>query len=388
MGVVYKATDTVLERTVAVKTVNMSLEQEGADKYEARFYQEARAAAGLNHPNIVTVHDVGKSGDIIYMAMEYIEGVELRSLMSEGRRVGLAQAISIAAQIAEGLAYAHQRGVVHRDIKPANIMVVASGPVKITDFGIARRRTSSDLTQTGMLLGSPKYMSPEQVIGKRADHRSDLFSLGVILYEMVCGAAPFNGENITALMYQTVNFVPPNPSTLSSAVPAVLDHIVAKMLAKAVEDRYQDAQETARDLRDCERQLGLVSTTSTQSIRPLGEAPAPQLVAEHAKTVVMTQTVNRSREEDKSQAQTPSPSPAIGIAPTFNSMEATQRLAAMTGAGTWPPALEGRQSATQAVSALPRPANVGWRRRDWLLVGGATLLGLIVAGAVVRRDKP
>jgi len=385
MGVVYKATDTVLERIVAVKTVNMALEQDGSDKYEARFYQEARAAAGLNHPNIVTVHDVGKAGDIIYMAMEYIEGVELRSLMSEGRRVGLAQAISIAAQIAEGLAYAHQRGVVHRDIKPANIMVVANGPVKITDFGIARRRTSSDLTQTGMLLGSPKYMSPEQVIGKRADHRSDVFSLGVILYEMVCGAAPFNGENITALMYQTVNFVPPNPSTLSSAVPAVLDHIVAKMLAKAVEDRYQDAQETARDLRDCERQLGLVSTTSTQSIRPLNVAPVPQLVGEQAKTQVMQQTLNRSRDEDKAPAETP-PSPAIGVAPSFNSAEATQRLAAMTGAGTWPPPLEGRQSATQAVSALPRPANTGWRWRDWLLVGGAAVLGLIAAGVIVKRD--
>src|SRR3954463_15938674 len=128
MGVVYKATDTVLERTVAVKTVNMALEQEGSDKYEARFYQEARAAAGLNHTNIVTVHDVGKAGDVIFMAMEYIEGVELKTLISEGRPLRLPQAVSIAAQVAEGLAFAHQRGVVHRDIKPANIMVVANGP--------------------------------------------------------------------------------------------------------------------------------------------------------------------------------------------------------------------------------------------------------------------
>jgi serine/threonine-protein kinase len=242
-----------------------------------------------------------------------------------------------------------------------------------------------------MLLGSPKYMSPEQVIGKRADHRSDIFSLGVILYEMVCGAAPFNGENITALMYQTVNFVPPQPSTLSSTVPPMLDHIVAKMLAKTAEDRYPDAQEAARDLRECERQLAPPASATqppgaTQSIRPLGAAPAPQLAPEHARTVVMTQTVDRSREVDKAPVETP-PSPAIGIAPSFNSMEATQRLAAMTGAGTWPPPLEGRQSATQAVSALPQPTRTGWRRRDWLLVGGAALLGLIVAGAVTRRDK-
>src|SRR5258706_7367527 len=267
MGVVYKALDSVLERVVAVKTVNMALEQDGADRYEARFYQEAKAAAGLNHPNIVTVHDVGKAGEIVFMAMEYIEGVELRSLIGEGQRLGLAQAVGIAAQIAEGLAYAHLHGVVHRDIKPANIMVVPNGPVKITDFGIARRRVASDLTQTGMLLGSPKYMSPEQVIGKRADQRSDIFSLGVILYEMLCGAAPFNGENVTALMYQIVNFVPPAPSSVNDAVPQLADYIIAKMLAKPLEERYPDAAEVARDLRDCERQLA-GSTGDPQSTRP------------------------------------------------------------------------------------------------------------------------
>src|SRR5512134_3384025 len=127
MGVVYKATDTALERTVAVKTVNMTLERDGAEKYEARFYQEARAAGSLNHPNIVTVYDIGKAGDIAYMALELIDGVELRSLIGDGRRLPVAQAVSIAAQVAEGLAYAHTHGVVHRDIKPANVMVVANG---------------------------------------------------------------------------------------------------------------------------------------------------------------------------------------------------------------------------------------------------------------------
>jgi serine/threonine-protein kinase len=382
MGVVYKATDSVLERTVAVKTVNMTLEQDGADKYEARFYQEARAAAALNHPNIVTVHDVGKSGDVIFMAMEYIEGVELRSLMGEGQRVAVPQAVAIAAQIAEGLAYAHQHGVVHRDIKPANIMVLPNGPAKITDFGIARRRAASELTQTGMLLGSPKYMSPEQVIGKRADHRSDIFSLGVILYEMLCGVAPFNGENVTALMYQTVNFVPPPPSSVNSAVPEMLDFIVAKMLAKPVEERYPDAQEAARDLRECERQLA-ASMTGTQPPHGTlpGATPVPQIANAHARTVVLAQSVNRDRDADKAPVEV-APAEAPGrIAPAFDSLEATQRLAAMTGAATtWAP-----QSATQAVSALPRPAGGTWRRRDWLLVGGAAALGLVLAGAIARK---
>ena len=315
MGIVFRATDSVLQRTVAVKTVNMALEKDHADKYEARFFQEARAAGGLNHPNIVTVYDAGKAGDVVYMAMEYIQGVELRTLLTEGQPMALNRALAIAAQVAEGLGYAHQAGVVHRDIKPANIMVTADGPVKITDFGIARMRASADLTQTGVMLGSPKYMSPEQVIGKRADHRSDIFSLGVILYEMLTGAAPFSGENITALMYQIVNFAPPAPSSVNKAVPEMLDFIVAKMLAKPVEERYADAREVARDLRECERSLA-APPTATLPGRPAGLAsgPEPELVNTHAKTVVMVQEVNRTRQQDKAtEENSPAAAPRVEL---------------------------------------------------------------------------
>jgi len=383
MGVVYKAMDSVLERVVAVKTVNMALEHDHADKYEARFYQEARAAGGLNHPNIVTVYDAGKAGDVVYMAMEYIEGVELRTLIGEGRQLAVAQAISIAAQVAEGLAYAHERGVVHRDIKPANIMVVANGPVKITDFGIARMRASADLTQTGVMLGSPKYMSPEQVIGKRADHRSDVFSLGVILYEMLCGAAPFNGENVTALMYQIVNFAPPTPSAINAGVPEMLDYIVAKMLAKPLEERYQDARELSRDLRECERQLAAPAAAVPRPPVALASGAQPQLVDTRSQTVVLAQTLNRTREADKAPEDLAS-APARGVAPSFDSLEATQRLAVLTGAET--AGLVTRETATQAIRSLPRAAPAGWRRRDWLLVGAATLGGLVIARAIVKRD--
>jgi serine/threonine-protein kinase len=381
MGVVYKALDSVLERPVAVKTVNISLERDHADKYEQRFYQEARAAGALNHPNIVTIHDVGKAGDVVFMAMEYIEGVELRSLIGEGRPLRVAQALTIAAQVAEGLAYAHQRGVVHRDIKPANIMVVANGPVKITDFGIARMRGTGDLTQTGMLLGSPKYMSPEQVIGKRADHRSDIFSLGVILYEMLCGAAPFNGENVTALMYQIVNFVPPAPSSVNGEVPQLLDYIVAKMLAKPLEERYQDAAEVARDLREAERQLS-GRPSDTQALRASSTTlalPQPKLMDPDAKTMVLAQSVARTREADHAAApEEPAAPPAHGLASSFDSAEATQRLASLTG-------VSAPQTTTQAMKSIPRPPSGRWRRRDWLVVGGAALCGLIAAGMIVRR---
>ena len=386
MGVVYKATDSVLERTVAVKTVNMALEKDGIERYEARFYQEARAAGSLNHPNIVTVYDVGKTGNVAYMAMEFIEGVELRTMLAEGKPLPVAQAVSIAAQVAEGLAYAHQHGVVHRDIKPANIMVTPNSPVKITDFGIARMRASGELTQTGMMLGSPKYMSPEQVIGKRADHRSDVFSLGVILYEMLTGQAPFNGDNVTALMYQIVNFVPPAPSTVNAGVPELLNYIVAKMLAKALEERYQSALDLSRDLRECERQLNApaASTLPPRPAAALASGAAPELLNTDAKTVVLSQTINRTRQVDNAPEVVPN-APARGLAQSFDSLEATQRLATMTGATTTLSQSEERQTATQVLGSFPKPARPGWRRRDWLLVGGATLLGLVVARAVVKR---
>ena len=379
MGVVFKATDSVLQRTVAVKTVNMAMEKDHADKYEARFYQEARAAGGLNHPNIVTVYDAGKAGDVVYMAMEYIQGVELRSLLVEGQPMGVSQALSVAAQVAEGLGYAHQQGVVHRDIKPANIMVVAEGPVKITDFGIARMRASADLTQTGVMLGSPKYMSPEQVIGKRADHRSDIFSLGDILYEMLTGNAPFTGENVTALMYQIVNFAPPAPSSVNPQVPEMLDFVVAKMLAKPLEERYQDAREAAKDLRECERSMA-APTSASQPGRPSGLASGaqPEMMSTQAKSVVLAQSVNRTRQQDNA-AEDPVSPVAVGVSHSFDSNEATQRLAALTGAAAVP------QTTTQMLGAVPHAPRGGWRRRDWLLVGGAALAGLIVAGIVARR---
>jgi len=389
IGVAYKATDSLLERTVAVKTVNRALEKDGVDRYEARFYQEAKAAGSLNHPNIVTVYDVGKAGDVAYMAMEFIDGAELRTLIGEGRPLPVSQCVSIASQVAEGLGYAHQHGVVHRDVKPANIMVPPAGPVKITDFGIARMRASGDLTQTGMMLGSPKYMSPEQVIGKRADHRSDIFSLGVILYEMLTGRAPFNGDNVTALMYQIVNFAPPAPSALNGAVPELLDYVVAKMLAKALDERYQEAQQAARDLRECERQLA-GPASPTLPPRPaagLASGAQPELVDTSAQSIVLAQTLNRTREADQSPIEAASP-PARGLAHSFDSLEATQRLASLTGALKAPPQ-EDPQTATQLIGSLPRPPRSKWRRRDWLFVAGAGICGVVLARALSgSRRKP
>jgi serine/threonine protein kinase len=248
MGVVYSGEDESLGRKVAIKTVLMTFASEEQEGYLARFRQEARAMGALNHPAIVSVYDYGDQGDMAYMAMELLEGRELRDVMKQSRPA-LALAVDIAAQVAEGLAYAHERGIVHRDIKPGNIMVLDGGRVKIMDFGIARVRASDVKTQTGLMLGSPKYMSPEQIMGQPADHRSDVFSLGVVLYEMLAGAPPFAGADIPQLMYQVCNAQPPPPSHLNPAVPEVIDLIASRALAKDLGARYQDAAALAADLR-------------------------------------------------------------------------------------------------------------------------------------------
>src|SRR5262249_38436703 len=240
MGVVYKAEDPLLNRTVAIKTIAMMMEPEARAEYEARFYQEARAAGGLNHPNLITIHDIGREGDVAYMAMELLEGVELRELIGQGQP-SLRFALEVAAQVADGLAYAHERGVVHRDIKPANVMIVRERHAKIMDFGIARMRVSDYQTQTGALLGSPRYMSPEQVTGQAADARSDIFSLGIVFYELLTGAPPFSAANVTQLMQQIASATPRPPSAVNPALPTMVDLIAAKALEKQADARYHSA---------------------------------------------------------------------------------------------------------------------------------------------------
>jgi eukaryotic-like serine/threonine-protein kinase len=255
MGVVHKASDPSLGRTVAIKAVKLSADASDAAEYEARFYQEAKAAGSLNHPGIITIYDAGREDDWAYIAMEYLDGEELRDLLAKGR-MPLATVLDIAAQVASALDFAHERGVVHRDIKPGNIMVLRDGKVKIMDFGIARMRVSAVKTRVGMLLGSPKYMSPEQVIGRRMDHRSDIFSLGVVLFEMTAGMAPFSGNDMAELMHAVVNTQQTRPSQMNPAAPGMLDLIVAKALQKDADLRYQSAREMAEDLVSCRAALG------------------------------------------------------------------------------------------------------------------------------------
>jgi serine/threonine protein kinase len=318
MGIVYKARDPLIDRVVAIKTINLSLAMDEKEEYEGRFYQEAKAAGRLNHPNIVTIYDVGKSGDVAYIAMELLEGRELRDILDEDQALPVEQVLDITAQVALGLAYAHEHDIVHRDVKPSNIMVVRDGHVKITDFGIARMESASVRTQTGMVLGSPKYMSPEQVTGKAIDQRSDIFSLGVMLYEMLTRQAPFTGENVNAIMYQTLNANPPPPSTLNTAVPAMLNFIVAKALAKNLDDRYQDARELANDLRACRD-----SVLRNSAAPAVSQPPAPSRAKLEGAEVASSSRAEMDAEESK-------PVATLGLSTAFDSFNATMKLAALT----------------------------------------------------------
>ena len=300
MGVVYKAVDPLIDRTVAIKTINLDLSRDELETFEKRFQREVQSAGKLNHPNIVTIYDVGRAEGVAYMAMEFLQGKELREILDSGVVLPIEKVVHIAAQVCDGLAFAHEHGIVHRDIKPANIMVLKNGMVKITDFGIAQV-SSASRTMAGMVMGSPKYMSPEQVVGQTVDGRSDIFSLGVVLYEMLTGKTPFVGDNISAIMYQILNEEPIPPKAFNQNIPDSINYIVLKALAKQPDARYQTAKELARDLRKYK----------TLVVPAPGENPAPAAPLERRRTPRdslgdKTQVIARLSEEEES----PPPAPA------------------------------------------------------------------------------
>ena len=256
MGVVYLAHDPDIDRAVAIKTVHPEAARgESAAEIEARFLKEAKLAGRLQHPNIVTVYDVGRDRDVYFIAMEYVDGKPLTRYLGGPEELPLTAKVTIIRQAAEALAHAHERGVVHRDIKPGNILITREGRVKVTDFGIGKftSATSSDMTRTGQMIGSPAYMSPEQIRGEKIDGRSDLFSLGVVLYELLTGARPFPGESITTLVYQILHTEPRDPREIRSDLPMTTREVMARLLAKQPDKRPGDATEFIRELRRIEK---------------------------------------------------------------------------------------------------------------------------------------
>lgn len=279
MGAVYVAEDPELGREVALKVILEEAHQQPEEREEAyqRFLREARIGARLLHPNIVTVLDAGRDRDQLFLVMEYVRGESLHARMSRGDYPSPELALDWLAQAADGLAYAHRMGVIHRDIKPANLLITPEGLVKIADFGVAKALTeTTELTRTGMLVGSPAYMSPEQIRGEPLDGRSDLFSLGVILYELLLQRRPFPAETVTALVYQILHEDPLAEPSLGARLSPPLGDLLRWMLAKKKEERSPEAGLVAERLRELSRSFKAPATSAAASSVPVvGAAEVP-----------------------------------------------------------------------------------------------------------------
>ena len=285
MGVVYKAEDTKLQRLVALKFLpSNSL---GDEEAKTRFLREARAAAALQHPNICTIHEIDEADGYTFIVMAYLEGEELRKHIEKGP-LNLDRLLDIAIQVARGLQEAHGKGVVHRDIKPANIMDTTAGQAVLMDFGLAQiASAASKLTREGTTLGTPAYMSPEQTTGEKTDHRTDIWALGVVLYEMATGQAPFQGHYEQAILYSILHEAPEPITALRTGIPPELERIANKCLAKRADERYQTVSDLLADLgalkRSRESSEGKRQPSGTRDARP---------------SIAVLPFQNRSRDED------------------------------------------------------------------------------------------
>jgi serine/threonine-protein kinase len=325
-GVVYLARDPMIDRRVALKCLRVDLDAEHSEEFRQRFIREARAAGRLNHPGIVTVHDAGEDPEtgLMYIAMEYIEGRDLRQILESGHHFRLTEILRIVADVAVALAYAHSLGVVHRDIKPANIAIAKDGSAKITDFGIARLE-QSNLTVDGQFIGTPNFMSPEQITGKKVDGRSDIFSLGVVLFYLLTGKRPFAGNTMHEVTLRVVQDPSPIPSTMGENIPVGLNPIVLKCLDKDPERRFQTGDELAKVLASVARSLvnrngddkdrtGIHEpdlATRVHVVTPPAEASETAVTAAAAETVVAAGVAEEQAEAAPSETLEPGAAPDI-----------------------------------------------------------------------------
>ena len=410
MGIVYLAKDPVIGRMVAIKTIRVS--QGGDDDSESRefrerFVREAQTAGILSHPNIVTIHDIGEDTEsrTSFIAMEYIEGRNLKSLLGDKKKFNWDEIADQIAQIAEALDYAHRKGIIHRDIKPANIIMTTDGKIKITDFGIAKI-ASSNLTTTGQFLGTPNYMSPEQVSGAPVDGRSDIFSLGVVLYELLTNRKPFLGDNLTAISYKIVHedFTP--PAELSPEVPPEFNSIVARAMAKDPWNRYQRGKDLALALYQLKAHL-----EEQKALEDLGTMVS---AAENLPTLKLANLQEMAAMGAPRDAVAPSAPPVMPPAmptPPPSSPEPVDEEAtranpileeAMSGTGPdlAPPSAEStipRAPASTLEAAAPMPpAAQEWKklaraevnsRWFWIVSAAALALFVLIAGWVALRAK-
>ena len=336
MGIVYLGEDPVISRRVAIKVIRAHPDLEGTELEErqARFEREFKSAGNLSHPNIVTVFDVGKEANDSYITMEYVQGESLESVLHAGRNFSFKEMSEIATQLAGALDYAHEQGIVHRDIKPANILMTVDGRPKVTDFGVAKLQTSG-MTSTGMIIGTPMYMSPEQITGRDVSGASDQFSLAAMLYELMTGEPPFQGDNPTTIMYQVVHSEPEPPHNLNKSLPEAVDKAILRGMAKKIQARYESCADMAEGI---SRALG--GGTLTQ---PADESDGPgemETIALRADEVVLEDKPAPTR---GTEVERPKSKAWMGIAAAV--------VLAVAGVGGW--AWMSRGSDTSAATAGP-----------------------------------
>ena len=289
MGIVYQAFDPVVERHVAIKTIRFD-DSSGADRLES-LRREAKSVGRFEHPNIVTLYDAGETDGLFYMAMQLVQGETLRESISRQRWYKVPRIVDIFRQILEGLGYAHDHGVIHRDIKPANIMITPDGAVKLADFGVSKL-IEPGISDSGLVVGTPSYMSPEQVLGRAVDARSDLFSLGCTLYEVVTGERAFPGDSATAVMYKIVHEAPAPPASLRPGIDPDLQEIVLKALANDPDDRFANCREMGRALEDC---MARYATPTPRVAASPGIATPVQVIGSEPRDAVVHSESRRSR---------------------------------------------------------------------------------------------
>jgi serine/threonine-protein kinase len=388
MGEVYLADDPHIDRKLAIKTVRLSGRESDVEDRKKRLLREARAAGRMLHPNIVTLFDAGEAEGLVFLAFEYVEGADLANRLESGPALSISDVLRWTRQTAEALAYAHAHDVVHRDVKPSNILIDAADQVKVTDFGIAKLGgQSTELTIAGSVMGSPQYLSPEQIRGEDLDGRSDVFSLGVVLYELLSGKRPFDGETLTTLVYKILHQEPPRVSALR-AVPERLEELLVRMLAKDRDQRIGSAREVAAELRQIERDLP--DETLSRPVVPAGVSVRPPVgrdTAPMTQPAAMFGTVGAAG----TAGTVPTPSAPTVRTPTpagipMASAAATQPQPLPPGTIPPPPPAAGRGQAIPPLTVAPP------RRVSVALILAAAfavlLVGVLGVWRLVAGGKP